>query len=365
MIQSRCNFIISSFPNSEEKQNHLLSHIERIKEVGGFVTLITHFDCDARIKNAVDFYLYNDNNEVSYKDSDVLQPQLLSKTTNFPSVNWVSVCDDRGDIVYNDYKAWIGYSPSIISLFIPALSMSFSGQFDYAVYMESDFVFPGRFDDKVNFICSQLENGGKDSLFFKVPDLPWFHGHLFFIKLSVDVQNKIPWGDYSTNYKFLSKFPNFIFEDFLCLIGNRINPIIKSRKELNAFFDGELGEKWDTYKYQWTMSDYMLYTTALCSPFVDSSGNLPSRLFVHLKNSSPFENANFFVRISDVDVLFEESYNLNKGEWAWNSLDFLDPSRNYLFECSISHKDIEIKDSYEIRGDQLENLSKFRNFHYL
>ena len=164
MIQSRCNFIISSFPNSEEKQNHLLSHIERIKEVGGYVTLITHFDCDVMIKDAVDFYLYNSNNEVSYKDSDLLQPILLGKATNFPSVNWVSFCDDNGDVVYGDYKAWVGYSPSIISLFIPALAMSFSGQFDYVVYMESDFIFPDNFDDKVNSICSQLENEGNDSL---------------------------------------------------------------------------------------------------------------------------------------------------------------------------------------------------------
>jgi hypothetical protein len=365
MIQSRCNFIISSFPNSEEKQNHLLSHIERIKEVGGYVTLITHFDCDIMIKDAVDFYLYNSNNEVSYKDSDLLQPILLGKATNFPSVNWVSFCDDDGDVVYGDYKAWIGYSPSIISLFIPALAMSFSGQFDYVVYMESDFIFPDNFDDKVNSICAQLENEGNDSLFFKVPEFPWFHGHLFFIKLTTDVQSKIPWGDYSTNSKFFSEFPNFIFEDFLYLIGDRINPMIRSRKGLNDFFDGDLGEKWDTHKYQWSMTDYMLYTTSLCSIFVDKSGKLPNRLFVHLKISSPFDSAKFFVRITGDNVLLEENYTLNRGGLAWNELNFLEPGGKYLFEFSISHKDIKVDDSYEIEGDQLENLSKFRNFHYL
>lgn len=364
MIQPRCNFIISSFPNSKEKQDHLLSNIKGIKKQGGYVTLITHFDCDAELKNAVDFYLYNDKNEVSFKDSDVLNPDLIEITKNFSSLNWVSVKEGDRNVMYRNYKGWIGYTPSIVSLFLPALGMAFSACFDYVIYMESDFLFPYGFDVKVNSICSQIENENKDSLFYRVPDTGWVHGHLFFIKLTEEVYSRIPWGDYSAKDKFLLEFPNFIFEDFLSLISNRINPILKVRSDLDDFFGGGLGEKWDIHKFQWSMSDYMLYTTSVCSPFIDNSGNQKNRLFVHLEDTSPFDHAKFSVRISSDKVLLERTYTLNRGGWAWDSLDFLEPNGKYLFECSILHEDISISDAYEIRGDQLEKFRKFRNFEY-
>ena len=364
MLSSACNFIISAFPDSLEKQEDILIKIGKIKSVGGIVTLITHYNCPEVIQNEVDFYLFSSENRVSYKDSDVLNPDLIGKTKNFSSINWVKT-HDGGSTIYRDYKGWIGYTPSIVSLLIPALSIAFSQKIPFTVYMESDFIFPDRFSEKINDLCTEIELSNSDSMFFSVPDSSWVHGHLFLLKNTDKVFSSIPWGNYHTKEMFLDRFPNFIFEDFLCEIASKIDPVYKSRDDINSFFGGAVGKFWDTSKFQWDKNDYMLYTTSICSPFVNLDNQHDVRIFTHLKSESPFEEATFDIKVLCAENVVRDSISitLSSGNWSWKNLNIYDiPGGKITFEFSITSKSVEVYDRYELNVSDVRHLMKFRNF---
>jgi hypothetical protein len=368
VIDYDCSFIISAFPDSQEKQKDLLEKIKKIQDLGGTVTLMTHYNCPTDIKNTVDLYIYNSVNDLSYKDSDVLSPEVLEYTKNFSSLSWVTTEDNKTQTIYRDYKGWIGYTPSIVSLFLPSLSSSFSRSHEFAIYLESDFDFPENFDTKVNILCEEILESGKDALFYRVPDSYWVHGHLFLLKLTPELNLSIPWGNYSTNKKFLKTFPNFIFEDFLCCIENKTDSLIKSRSDLDNFFGGEIGSKWDTHKFQWKKSNYMLCSTTLCSPFVNINNPQDVRLFLTLKENSPFSKATFHVRVTGKSVYVDEEFEISRGGWLWKSFDFLNYNDEIHFEYNIHSLDntsISIEDSYVIKKSQIEIFSRVRNFEIL
>ena len=357
MIDFDCNFIISAFPDSPEKEKDLLEIIGSIKSLGGYVTLISHLDCSQEIKDIVDLYLYNSKNEISYKDSDILDPAILKNVYCFPNFNWVNT----GDIVYRDYKGWIGYTPSIVNLLMPAISSAFSRKHDFVVYMEADFIFPKEFDIKINSLCTELNSIGRSSLFYRVPNSPWLHGHLFIIRLDLGTYLTLPFGRYDTNRDFIEKFPNYVFEDFLCEIESRTKSIVKTRDDLNQFFGGEIKLNWDTHKWQWSKSDFMLYTNSDCSLFVDQQDLSSVRLFVNLKTISHFQKAEFRISIKGPGLDLHSNYILNRGEWSWERV-VLDEAEDYIIDYTISSEDISVGDSYVVKGNQLEYLSRIRNF---
>lgn len=368
MIDYDCNFIISAFPDSLEKQKDVLKKIKKLQDLGGTVTLMTHYDCPDNIKNEVDLYIYNSVNDISYKDSEVLSPDILEFTTNFSSLNWVTTESNNSQTIYRDYKGLIGYTPSIVSLFLPALACSFSRSYEFAIYLEPDFVFPENFDIKVNSLCNEIIKEKKESLFYRVPDSHWVHAHLFFLRLIPSVHLSIPWGDYSTNQKFLRSFPNFIFEDFLCHIEGKTNSSIKSRSDLNDFFDGEIGSKWDTHKFQWKKRDYMLCSTTLCSPFVNIKNQKDVRLFLTLKENSPFDEVTFHVKVSGKSVYIDNEFKISRGGWIWKSFDFINYDDEINFEYTIHSLDNNstlIQDSYKIKKSQIGIFSRIRNFEIL
>ena len=260
-LASNCNFILSSFPNTEEKQKELLSIISSIKNLGWDVTLISHFDCPKIIKNKVDLYIYNDNNTPAFKDSDVLGLDTISIIENIPSLfKWL----DLGGTSYYDYKGWIDFTPAIISLLIPALGSSFAKGYDFCVYMETDFIFPEDFGEKMNSYFSELISSDSDSIFFSVPESHWVHSHLFILRMNDRVRSLIPNLNVKKNSDFISMYPNMVFEDFITKISdeNRENSIFKTREDLNLFFGGEIGDQSGiTHKFQWTTRAIIL----LCS----------------------------------------------------------------------------------------------------
>jgi hypothetical protein len=362
---AECNFILSSFPNTEEKQKDLLDKINSIKNFGWDVTLITHFDCPNSIKDSVDLYLYNDNNTSAFKDSNILNPDIVPLVENIPSFNWVDVADSEGSTTYYDYKGWIDFTPAIVSLFIPALGASFAKGYDFCVYMETDFIFPEDFGGKMNTYFSELVNSNKDSTFFSVPKSYWVHSHLFILRMNEGVNKLIPKLNIRKNSDFISKYPNMVFEDFITGISNmnRDNSIFKTIDDLDLFFNGPIGDKWDRDKLAYDKNEYTLYTTSVCSPYVNKENWLDVRILLHLNTKSPFSSVRINFSVTGRTLTMEESKVLNKGEWVWYKMPIESPGLKFSFSIESMEGDgISSSDEYFIDSSKLSNLSKIRYF---
>lgn len=364
-----CNFILSSFPSTEEKQKHLLEIISSIKNFGWDVTLMTHFDCPDIIKNKVDLYIYNDNNTSAFKDSNILNPEIVPLVENIPSYKWVDVDGPSGSTLYYDYKGWIDFTPAIVSLFIPSLGASFSKGYDFCIYMETDFIFPKDFDLKVNSLLEELLRKDLDSIFFSDPKSHWVYSHLFILRMNSRVMSLIPNLNIRENSDFISKYPNMVFEDFITLISytGRENFIFKPVEDLNYFFGGPIGENWDIDKLAYNKNEYTLYTTSVCSPYVNKDNLEDVRILLHLSSDSPFSNVIIkFKLLCDGELVMDESNTLNQGGWAWYKIpDVIWGVSKIRFLCSIESLDgdgITSKDEYDINTSNFLEFSKIRYF---
>lgn len=361
-LASNCNFILSSFPNTEEKQKELLSIISSIKNLGWDVTLISHFDCPKIIKNKVDLYIYNDNNTPAFKDSDVLGLDTISIIENIPFFKWL----DLGGTSYYDYKGWIDFTPAIVSLLIPALGSSFSKGYEFCVYMETDFIFPEDFGEKMNSYFSELISNDSDSIFFSVPESHWVHSHLFILRMNDRVRSLIPKLNVKKNSDFISMYPNMVFEDFITKISdeNRENSIFKTREDLNLFFGGAIGDKWDYAKLIHNKNEYTLYTTSFCSPYVNHENERDVRIVLNLDYNSPFSSVNIKFSLSDNhELLMEKSKILNRGEWVWHKMPVESSKLKFSFTVeSMDGDGISSSDEYFIDTSKLSDLSKIRHF---
>jgi len=364
-----CNFILSSFPSTEEKQKDLLEIISSIKSIGWDVTLMTHFDCPDSIKNKVDLYLYNDTNTSAFKDSNILNPEIVPLVENIPSYKWVGTEGPSGSTLYYDYKGWIDFTPAIVSLFIPSLGASFAKGYDFCVYMETDFIFPKDFGKKINSFLEELLRKDLDSIFFLVPRSHWVYSYLFILRMNSRVRSLIPNLNIRKNSDFISKYPNMVFEDFITSIANtgRENSIFKSNDELDHFFGGPIGENWDIDKLSYNKNEYTLYTTSVCSPYVNKDNISDIRILLHLSPESPFSLVRIkFKLLCGSELMMEESNTLSHDGWVWYKIpDAIWRVGKIRFLFSIESLDGDgmlSHDEYDIDTSRFLEFSKLRYF---
>jgi len=130
-------FIIGTWTDTEEKEQELIKCIDKVKQFGCEIMLVSHYPVPSYIQNKADYYLYD-------KDNQLLEKKDYKKY-NINSKLWFNSEDYKIDITYpyhHDYSIWC----------------SWRNAFNFAKYLKKDRIFYIEYDCVIDDVYKFSEN---------------------------------------------------------------------------------------------------------------------------------------------------------------------------------------------------------------